>query len=500
MPNPLDNLNDREIRKTMEDGDIQDVSLAWGSDKNAIKPKIFSDTATAVTTFGIASLSKPVFAYLVLKLTDSKGFALDMKLNDVLPFDEFCKNVNIPWENSPDNLRQVKLLTPSMVLSHQTGLPIGYKEGSGLMHFDFDPAKKQYGYSGIAIVYLQKCIEKHFKLSLETLAKEHVFGPAGMNNSSFYPHFNLAPISETTKPQPGNIHLAANQNGLHYEVIQKGKLETKIIPWDKLPTDFPRETAAILSKKDKLLSVILDQTSAANHTPPANAANSLKTTPSDYVRFCLDWLHNKDDKMQEAFKSKVSMNNDPWATDIKRANVSKNVLDHVDWGYGWGLIKDDNGKVTHAFHTGDMSEWRSGVMLDIENKTATVFFSKSKSENGHVLQEQIFGKNNYGLEYFFAKYLLARNLKELPPDWRVKPCYGEKQKTINNSTEIFSNLAAATHIPTKAHITSVKDNLSSTPSSTPKPEPQQQEKPIPPQSTNSTQQEEQKQLPRSTPK
>src|SRR5262249_29566580 len=140
--------------------------------------------------FGAASLSKPVFAYLVLKLIESGkyNFDLNTKLNDILPFDQFCIENNLNWEKTDtDTINRVKLLNAKMVLSHTTGFNL-FKQVP--IKSQFEPGKG-YVYSNLAMFYLQKVIEKLAHLSLQTLAKTYVFDPIGMNHSSFYRDYAL---------------------------------------------------------------------------------------------------------------------------------------------------------------------------------------------------------------------------------------------------------------------------------------------------------------------
>src|SRR3990167_7252462 len=208
-------VNEPEIKKTMKDADIQSVSIATGSTKDAIATKELQvpdkGTITSETIYGVASLSKPVFVRLALMLVGSNDFSLnDTKLEKIYPFADFCKENNFEWDAADkDNIRRVALFTPAMVLSHQTGLPITYREGSGPLKFDdFEPGQG-YGYSGIHLMYLQKCIEVKFGMPLEALAKKYVFDPSGMTNSSFYPRYELGFISERGR-KSGKIYLKAS--------------------------------------------------------------------------------------------------------------------------------------------------------------------------------------------------------------------------------------------------------------------------------------------------
>ncbi|MBA3662362.1 MAG: beta-lactamase family protein [Gammaproteobacteria bacterium] len=340
-------IDESKIRKVMQDGEIQSVSIAAGTDLNHITAiEINNDDAEkteqvlANAIYGAASLTKPVFTYLALTLIGQENFQLNTQLHEILPFRDFCNKFKIIWDDTKENQARVQQFNPDMILSHQTGLPIGYNPASGPLKFDFEPGEG-FGYSGLHMMYLQECLEIKFKLPLEALAEQYVFRLAGMTHTSF-------------------------------------------------------------------------------NNPIANAANSLHTTAEDYVRFCLHWMHDQNPNVQAAFKSKVSMRDDPWAV---REEIPLNTLNHLDWGYGWGLEKNDEGDIISAFHTGDMGEWRAGVKLDLNDKSVKVFFSRSNFENGHLLQDQILGRS-YALDYFFDKFKFARTPDELKEDWRVNPSFG----------------------------------------------------------------------------
>jgi CubicO group peptidase (beta-lactamase class C family) len=429
----MQRINTKKIKKNMSEAEIQIVSIASGSSKENIAsmqiangPSEKNNVLTSQTIFGAASLSKPVFTYLVLKLVGSNGFNLDTKLNEELPFKAFCEEHNIIWDEKNNN--RAALFTPDMILSHQTGLPIGYNRKHGILQFEFEPGQG-YGYSGIHFMYLQSCIEKKFGRSLEELAKQHVFDPAGMSHSSFYLPYKLCSLSETTR-EPGKIYFNATKKGLVYEVLTRDNNQPwrNTIPWHELPKDFPRNSSDIIQSKNVCLSTILLHASKT-HVTISNAANSLHTTAEDYARFCIHWMQDKVPLVQNAFTNKVSLTKDQWAV---RENIKPNVLEHLAGGYSWLLEKNDAGKIISASHTGDMNEWRAGVKLDLVAESVTVFFSKSKFGNGHVLQEQIFGQS-YALEFFFEKYKFARSAEELKGDWKENFSYGARKVPANPS-------------------------------------------------------------------
>ncbi len=120
------------------------------------------------TIFWACSLSKPVFAYLVIKLIESGKLGDDFNLDSEL------------WNTERFGERgERRPLTPRMILSHQSGLP-----NEGPPTFAFNPGEG-YLYSGEGYLYLQKIIEERTHLSLEELAQQTVFIPLGMTNTTY---------------------------------------------------------------------------------------------------------------------------------------------------------------------------------------------------------------------------------------------------------------------------------------------------------------------------
>ena len=123
--------------------------------------------------FDMASLTKPVFATLVLKLVDKKLWDLDEPL------------YNYHIDNEVRDDENLKLLTTKHVLSHQSGFPNWRNlTPSGKLQFHFRPGEK-YLYSGEGYEYLRNAVEKKFSMQLQDLAKMYLFDPLGMKNSQF---------------------------------------------------------------------------------------------------------------------------------------------------------------------------------------------------------------------------------------------------------------------------------------------------------------------------
>ena len=155
---------------------------------------------TPETVFEAASLSKPVVAYLVMRMVERDEIDLDRPLAEILPHPDL------------DDLRREQL-TARQVLSHTTGLPNWrpgrWSDDPGPLALGFAPGAR-FSYSGEGFEYLRMVVEQLSGEGLEELAAREVFGPLGMSHSSFLydasaavamPHDFLA---ETSEKRVGN--------------------------------------------------------------------------------------------------------------------------------------------------------------------------------------------------------------------------------------------------------------------------------------------------------
>jgi CubicO group peptidase (beta-lactamase class C family) len=136
-----------------------------------IKETKSGQPVTADTVFEAASLSKPVFAYGVLKLVEQGKLGLDVPLTTYLrkPFVE-------------GDERLVKI-TARIVLSHRTGFP-NWPADDGSVSINFTPGER-FSYSGEGYIYLQQVVEKITGEPLNEYMTEVVFRPLGMTRSSY---------------------------------------------------------------------------------------------------------------------------------------------------------------------------------------------------------------------------------------------------------------------------------------------------------------------------
>jgi CubicO group peptidase (beta-lactamase class C family) len=167
---------EKEIPALMRAAGIPGLSIAVVRDGKLLWSGAFGvrNAATGApvqkdTVFGAASLSKPVVAYIALRLVDRGVLDLDTPLFTYLPYERLRGE------------ERARLITARRVLSQSSGLP---NWGSEKLSLEFTPGE-HFGYSGEAFVYLQKVLEKLAGMPLQDLARREVFGPLGMTRSSF---------------------------------------------------------------------------------------------------------------------------------------------------------------------------------------------------------------------------------------------------------------------------------------------------------------------------
>jgi CubicO group peptidase (beta-lactamase class C family) len=90
-------------------------------------------------------MSKPVFAYAVMKLCEQRVLTLDTPLSRYTPY----RFVDDP---------RIGLVTARHVLSHRSGLQ-NWRSGEKPLGFDFTPGEK-WQYSGKGYFYLQSVITR----------------------------------------------------------------------------------------------------------------------------------------------------------------------------------------------------------------------------------------------------------------------------------------------------------------------------------------------------
>ncbi|MET0656229.1 MAG: serine hydrolase domain-containing protein [Pseudoxanthomonas sp.] len=220
------------------------------------------------TVFEDASLSKPVFAYLVLQLVDQGLIDLDRPLVRYRRPDYLAAH---PW---------IEKITARDVLRHTTGLPNWRNSPATEKLVPMAEPGTRIDYSGEAIFWLQLAVESVTGQSLDESMQAHLFGPAGMKDSSYTWNADLAARSvygHRRHDQHGTDlppQMFREQWSIAQQVADR---------WGKPLSSWKYDDAA------RALPEVMALAPAGLVTWPgdivANAAASLRTTVQDYATF-----------------------------------------------------------------------------------------------------------------------------------------------------------------------------------------------------------------------
>ena len=268
------------------------------------------------TVFRTASLSKPVFAYLVMRLVDEGVLDVDRPLYQYLerPLYEY------PDYSDLKDDERYQLLTARLVLSHQSGFPNWRViNRDRRLDFKFNPGK-MFKYSGEGYKLLQFLLEEISGKKFNLLAREKVFLPLGMTNTSFLWEERF----------DGNF--AVNlRTGLRRHIER-----TRTVP---------------------------------------NAASSLLTNTADYVKFLLavmngQGLKPETHKMMLEPQVKITSRSlhAPQGTDPKIHETIQ-----LAWSMGWGRFRCSEGDA--IFHVGFEEGCDNYAVVFLDNKIGIVLQS-----------------------------------------------------------------------------------------------------------------------------
>jgi D-alanyl-D-alanine-carboxypeptidase/D-alanyl-D-alanine-endopeptidase len=335
---------DNKINQLMKGASVTGMAISIFNDDKLAYHKAFgyksSETKVPLQTntnvYG-ASLSKAVFAVLVLKLVEEKIINLDKPLQDYLPQPVYEYGKGASWNQDYTSLKEDKLykqITARHCLTHSSGFANWrWYEPDQKLHVHFDPGS-QYSYSGEGLCYLQFVIEKITGRTLNDLMREKLFGPLGMNHSSY-----------TWQPEfEADYCLGHDKSGKPY-------------PKDK--DNAPR------------------------------AASTLETTPDDYSLFTAAVLQKKilkpatyDTlfKQQLRIRSKFQMGPETW-----KDSTADN--DDILLGYavGWGRLQTPYGY--GVFKEGHGDGFQHYTILFPEKKLGIVIFTNS--DNGESIFKEL---------------------------------------------------------------------------------------------------------------
>ena len=332
---PSDEFLDR-LPRIMEAFAVPGVGIAVVEEGEVVWSRPFGVThaltrtpVVARTVFETASLSKPVFAYLVLQLVDRGLIDLDRPLVQYRRPDYLADH---PW---------IELITARDVLRHSTGLPNWRKSPATERLVPMVKPGTRIDYSGEAIFWLQLVVETITGQSLDQSMQAHLFGPAGMQDSSYTWNADLAARSvygHRAHDKPGE--------GMPPQMFRE--------QWTLAQQVADRRGKPLSAWKYEDAARALPEVMAL--APPglvtwpgdivANAAASLRTTVQDYATFLTLVMARK----QRA----------PWELNeaTRQAMLTPQIRSPGRWtekGLGWNMETTPDGPVFyHSGSNGDI--------------------------------------------------------------------------------------------------------------------------------------------------
>ena len=300
-----------------------------------------------------ASLSKAIFAVLVMKLVEEQHISLDTPLESYLPRKIYEYSPQTRWHDDFSALSTDSLypgITARMCLSHTTGLPNWrWIEPDHQLRVKFEPGSR-YQYSGEGLVYLQVIIEKILQKNLEELAQEKIFKPLGMNHSSYQWRSDF-------------------ENNFAYGHSKEGKLH---------PKDIDNE---------------------------ARGASTLETTAADHSRFLESVFQQKllsQASWEELFSPQIRIKSTMQFGPLAEKETTKYDPIELSYGLGWGLLYTPYGKGAFKEGHGDGFQHYSIIFPEVGKGIMIM----TNSDNG----ESVF-KRNFGGSY--RRYLYPMGVGEL---------------------------------------------------------------------------------------
>jgi CubicO group peptidase (beta-lactamase class C family) len=180
---------EKAIPKLMETAGIPGMSIALIRDGEivwahgfGIKNVKTGEPVGEHTVFEAASLTKPFFAFLVMKFVEDGRLDLDRPLITYAPEDYLVNTfVRHPLDKEGFRRDRFEKITARMVLSHSSGLPHG--EPRMPLPVFFEPGER-YKYSAEGYEYLQRIVEHLTGEPLQETMRTRLIEPLQMKDSS----------------------------------------------------------------------------------------------------------------------------------------------------------------------------------------------------------------------------------------------------------------------------------------------------------------------------
>ncbi|MGN7930118.1 serine hydrolase domain-containing protein [Sphingopyxis sp. 22461] len=325
--------------------------LAW-SRSFGVKNILTRDPVREDTLFEAASMTKPVFAYVVMRLADEKLLDLDK------PLARYRRPANLGIDPN------IELITARQVLAHSTGLPNWASEP---LVTSSAPGSR-YTYSGEAFIWLQLVVETIMGMGLGSVMQAKLFDPAGMSHSSFGWDEAIARsvVFGHSEPPEGEQKLPSQPTRELGDRLLRvaSKWRKPIASWTY------EDSVAAMRETDP-------KTPPSTHDLLVNSAGGLLMTASDYAKFMvlmMDRPGRADWEISDAARRAMLTPQ----LEVRGRDISR--------GLGWELEQSSSGQLFQ--HSGsNYGIFKTLGVGDARSGRAIVVFTNAA--NGNALASRI---------------------------------------------------------------------------------------------------------------
>jgi CubicO group peptidase (beta-lactamase class C family) len=332
------------VMRLMDAGKVTGVGVTIFNSKKVVYSKAFGFRdqeknlpLTPDSVLLAASLTKSIFAYMVMQLVEERVIDLDKPVYQYLP-------KPLPayprYADLADDPRAEKI-TLRMLLSHTSGFPNWRAFTDGKLGIHFEPGSR-FAYSGEGMQLAQTVVEIVTKRPLTQLMQERVFQPLGMTRTSMI--------------------------------------------WD---TRFEDNFANGYDEAGRSLG--------PQRRPRADAAGSMLTTLHDYGLFLQAVAQGAGldrETREQMFTPQIAILSKHQFPSLDTETTDQNKAIQLSYGLGWGLYRAPYGRA--FFKEGHDDGWRHyAVYFD---KAGIGMLIMTNSSNGESIYQQLLEtvlKNNY---------------------------------------------------------------------------------------------------------
>ena len=328
-PRPLGELQDEQrklIPDLMRRYKVPGLSLALVRDRQitwaeafGLRDKETNSALTPETVFEGASLSKPAYSYVVLKLVELGKFSLERPLLEYLGRDL-----------NPDEPR-FRQVNARHVLTHTSGIepqPGGEGRAPKLV---FAPGE-HFEYSPHAFDILQLAVERAVGEKITPMRERMLLRPFGMVQSAYGWSEAFANSGARGYNDKGEHDQTFNEKVWRLSAEDRARV-LKPYPFESVP----------------------------------NAAAGLHTTPADYARFLVEAMRLGEDDFHLAPAMQMQM---------LTPHVRVDKFDTLSWGLGFGL-QDPRSTPRSFWHWGDWGIFQHYAVAYPEEGSALVVMTNS---------------------------------------------------------------------------------------------------------------------------